>query len=275
MSALPDLSAVALDIARRGFYVFPLVPDGKTPSVPWRELSTNDPDWVSDWPPGDNVAIDTGKSGLVVVDVDVKRGDGFKPWKDLLKRNGLDDWPGTFTVRTASGGAHFYFRADNHEIRNSASLIADHVDIRAVGGYVVAPGSVVGGTAYTILYDAPLLPLPDWLAEAATAPGGATRPDRAGTSDGDGALLRKTMSARAVERTVNGILDTLATAAPGERNHELFKAACRLFEFVDSGRIADDYAEDALTEAAEMNGLADDGRHAVRATIASARRAVS
>jgi hypothetical protein len=49
------------------------------------------------------------------------------------------------------------------------------------GGYLVGPGSVVGGRAYAIEADLPVAPLPGWLAELLAAPvslragGGAAR----------------------------------------------------------------------------------------------------
>jgi hypothetical protein len=68
---------------------------------------------------------------------------------------------GTFTVTTPSGGTHLYFRAPVAAIANSASRLGPLIDIRADGGYVLGPGSRVGGRSYTrtnATLPAPLLP---------------------------------------------------------------------------------------------------------------------
>lgn len=58
---------------------------------------------------------------------------------ELARRNG--QLPRCPLVRTGGGGWHAYLRAP-FAVRNSASKIAGGVDIRGVGGYVVAPPSL-------------------------------------------------------------------------------------------------------------------------------------
>jgi hypothetical protein len=83
--------------------------------------------------------VDCGKSGLVVVDLDVKKGvDGPGSWKRHCSGHQL---PATFHVHTPSGGWHTWYRDPASKYRNSAGEIAPGVDIRAVGGFVVAPSS--------------------------------------------------------------------------------------------------------------------------------------
>lgn len=86
-------------------------------------------EWVQG---GGNVGLRTGSiSGIGVVDVDPENS-GEVP----------DGIPQTATVETPSGGLHFYYKIPaGIEIRNSASQIADGVDVRGEGGYVVFPGS--------------------------------------------------------------------------------------------------------------------------------------
>ena len=51
--------------------------------------------------------------------------------------------PKTWTCNTGSGGQHFYFSYPvGNDIRNSASAVAPNIDIRANGGFVVAPPSI-------------------------------------------------------------------------------------------------------------------------------------
>jgi AAA domain/Bifunctional DNA primase/polymerase, N-terminal len=60
--------------------------------------------------------------------------------------------PATFYVRTPSGGWHLWWRDPDGKYRLSASAVAPGVDVRAVGGYVLAPAS----DGYTWYAEAPL-----------------------------------------------------------------------------------------------------------------------
>lgn len=169
----PDVNLVNLHETVRtlcgwGWYVFPLAPKQKTPIT-----SNGNKDATKEVLPAVglfnsgrlNIGIATGPSKLVVLDVD---GDAGKKW--LVTVTGISGLPRTFTVRTRSGGFHFYFRApDEVEVRNSASRIAPGIDIRANGGYVVGPTSWVAadkkGPAgwYKVIDDSPVAQLPEWL----------------------------------------------------------------------------------------------------------------
>jgi hypothetical protein len=95
------------------------------------------------WPDRCNFGIATGRiSGLVVVDVDPKHY-GFATLTAL--ENDLGPLPtDTPRVRTGSGGLHIYlaYPDDGLAIRNSAGALGPGIDMRADGGYVVAPPSV-------------------------------------------------------------------------------------------------------------------------------------
>jgi hypothetical protein len=139
----------ALDLAAKGFRVFPLVPNGKTPAIKqWPDLATCDVETIERWwsqDPTCNIGIATG-NGLVVLDFDVKNnGQGLN---DLAKfeEQGLDS---SVEVATASGGSHVYLQVPSGiEIANSAKKIAPATDVRGHHGYVVAPGSQVDGRHY-------------------------------------------------------------------------------------------------------------------------------
>jgi hypothetical protein len=148
----------ALDRAAQGLPVFPCRPDKKPRIKGWPTAATTDPEqikaWWARWPNA-NVGIPTGeRSGLLVLDVDLDKG-GFESLEALTS-----SLPDTYTVRTGSGGAHFYFRyPPGSNIRNSASLLAPGVDIRGEGGYVVAPPSRTTAP-YAVLSDVPLAAIP-------------------------------------------------------------------------------------------------------------------
>lgn len=138
--------AAALTYAERGLYVFPVRlgvrGDGKKDVRPidaWKSASSRDPEqittwWTNGWA-GAALAIDTGKSGLVVADQDVSDGKrGPENWEILGERS-------EFRVRTPSGGLHDYYRADPEQPVSVANRgeVTDGVDVRGDGGFVFAP----------------------------------------------------------------------------------------------------------------------------------------
>ncbi len=64
---------------------------------------------------------------------------------------------------------HLYFVAPaGAKLRNTAGTLGLKIDTRAGGGYVVGSGSAVGGKAYTVVIDAEVAPLPEWLTKLLT-----------------------------------------------------------------------------------------------------------
>ena len=111
------------------------------------------------------IGMPTGKSsGIVALDIDTKNGNDGMPWVEQH----LDRLPTTTIVSTRTGGLHFWFLCPRGEVtvRNSASKIAQGVDIRGDGGFVIVPPS----PGWTIENDADTVPLPDWLLDVAVAP---------------------------------------------------------------------------------------------------------
>ena len=96
-----------------------------------------------------NIGIATGTiSNLFVLDIDTGgEKTGFDSLSTLETKHG--SLPATPRVRTGSGGEHFYFWCDDPEMRNSAGKIGQNIDVRANGGYVVAPPSThISGNIY-------------------------------------------------------------------------------------------------------------------------------
>ncbi len=87
-----------------------------------------------------NIGIVTGKiSGLFVLDIDGDKGEASL--KELEAIHG--SLPKTIEVITGSGGRHIYFKYPaDIEIKNSASIIGENLDIRGNGGMVVCPPSM-------------------------------------------------------------------------------------------------------------------------------------
>jgi len=137
-------NSVALRYAESGLAVFPCKARDKKPSTPNGCLdATTDQNILKNWIhkyADSNVAIATGPSHLVVLDVDQKSG-GLASLVELQKQ--IPEIKDGFRVKTGGGGFHFYFRADpEHDIRNSAGRIGAGLDIRGNGGYVIAPPSI-------------------------------------------------------------------------------------------------------------------------------------
>ncbi|WP_154794717.1 bifunctional DNA primase/polymerase [Occultella kanbiaonis] len=134
---------VALGYARSGIPVFPCGPDKRPLTRHGFKDATTDLAVVRDWwaqHADAMVATPTGSaSDLAVLDVDVKHGIDGEASLAALEAE-LGPLPVTMAVRTRSGGRHLYFRHDGAS-RSSASRIAPGIDVRAEGGYVIAPGS--------------------------------------------------------------------------------------------------------------------------------------
>ena len=117
---------------------------------------------------------------VIVLDVDPRHG-GDHSLRQLEDRHG--PLPLTWRAFTGGGGEHVYFRApEGVEIRNNAGRLGPGLDVRGVGGYVVAPPSIhISGNQYVWNVDhhpdeVPLAALPEFL--TATAPINQATPPR-------------------------------------------------------------------------------------------------
>jgi putative DNA primase/helicase len=169
----------AFALAAQGFRIIPLAPGSKAANLPeWPQRATTDlAELGSMFPAPDddpmlnvaqNLAVVTG-DGLLVLDVDPKNG-GDGSLLDLQFDQGV--LPTTRTVRTPSGGRHFYYRVppDRH-VPNSTSKLGPGLDIRGDGGYVAAPPSKTEKGEYVWENtDTPVADAPAWLIEKATEP---------------------------------------------------------------------------------------------------------
>lgn len=166
----------ALELARKGFYVFPIVEDGKKPAITgWPHRATTDEETIRKWwaapNEGRNIGIATEPSNLIVVDLDDKNGKcGSDEFDKLCYAHGYTD---TMMVDTPSGGYHLYFHVpEGMTLKSTACAIADGIDTRAVGGFVVAPGSSIEGKFYRVASSSnvAITTCPDWIAEKVQRP---------------------------------------------------------------------------------------------------------
>lgn len=162
------LMAAVCYATRFNFSVFPCLERGKTPLTAHgckdatRDISTLEA-WWTQWANA-NVAIATGTisgSGLLVLDID---GDeGRQALRSLEQTHG--SIPSTPQVLTGNG-EQYYFQAPC-PLKNRVR-IAPGIDIRADGGYVIAPPSVhPNGKVYTWelsgrIDENPIADAPEW-----------------------------------------------------------------------------------------------------------------
>jgi len=255
--------AMALAYARAGFAVLPLhtpAPGGgcscrrrgcdragKHPRLPHGLTgASTDQNQVREWWrrwPAANVGLRTGG----VADVcDIDSPDGRAAVR-LLLGAGLAGGP---LVRTGSGGWHVYLAPTGHG--NRARLLPG-VDWRGAGGYVVAPPSRhASGRRYRWLRPlVPALPecppaLLDLLAPARPVPVAAD-------------LAALAAGVRRPQRYARAALDRecarVATAAVGERNHTLYRAARALGRLAQAGLVDTGQVTAELAQAARAAGL--------------------
>jgi hypothetical protein len=238
----------ALDAAERGWFVFPIRPNRKAPAVfsDWEGRATRDRAALRRWFGGSpmfNIGIATGRSNLLVVDIDTPRdgagSDGRRALTDLAREVGEAVPAHTFRVATPRG-EHLYFVAPpGVALRNTTSRLAPCVDTRSAGGYVVGPGSVVAGRRYRVVCPGPPAPVPLWLLNLLRRPQVDRRPPTA-------VPVASPRLAGYVDAATRGEVHNVAAAAVGTRNQTLFIAAARLGGFVAAGVLPEDNARAAL-----------------------------
>lgn len=280
-SAASPLLAAALDYLARGWFVLPCRVGQKTngqgqvvkdvrPIDRWDQASSNDPAMVRAWfGPGGawadaSVAIDTGKSGLVVVDLDMSgTKNGFEVWSQV------GGPMASYANATPSNGIHLFFRADPARPVgiDSHGKIGPGVDVRGTGGLLIMPPSADfrGHYRETSYADwAQLTPVPDIVVERVPL-GGRNSPtsavtgvDSTGQRDpltlgrfiaGDG--VPKYTKAEANRRMQDALRAAAGTPEGQGFNHALNEAAFELGHWVGGGYIQRNEAELMLSYVVE------------------------
>ena len=120
--------------------------------------------WWQQWPDA-NLGVVTGD--IVALDVDPRHG-GDDSLRGLESEHG--ELPITWRFLTGGGGEHVVFQAcPTAKVANSQGRLGPGLDVRGIGGYIVAPPSQhILGRRYEISVDhhpedVPLAPMPDWL----------------------------------------------------------------------------------------------------------------
>ena len=302
-ASVPTNASLAEALSAAGLRVFPCAPyDGyaagkaaKAPLVLWRSSATAQrasvQRWWQQWPdamPG----IDLGASGFLVVDAD--GAAGIAAFEAICEpHGGVPECP---MVDTPSGGRHYWFKLPKGlALGNGRGALPPKascaIDIRGVGGFVIAPGALRDDGLYSIPDGDPLdvlhsPELPDFLRQVLTStreeigPGPSSQNPLAPVKAPEGITLppvridMENPRLRAwVESAFQQEIQALAQAGKGGRNEQLNRSAFAVYQLVAAGWIKDEHAHAALLDAAATCGLLrDDGRKQVLATLASGKR---
>ncbi|MFE1250816.1 bifunctional DNA primase/polymerase [Streptomyces sp. NPDC058766] len=265
--------------------------------------------------PGLGVGVACGPAGLVIIDIDAHGAqvpdrdrllpgiripadvdltglaDGFHTIALLAALRGAgspaDDGT-TLRVRTPSGGLHVWYRAQRgHTWQCSTGSgggrsLAWQVDVRASGGYIVAPGMVTEAGAYEPVGPArEPAPLPVWLARELERTGHLPRPrmpaSRPVPPRARQAVLAAGGGRWAAGRALAALLaDVTGCAAVPEGaafSEKLNRAAYTAGGLVASGHLAQQEAERVLWDAAEYARPGQERRYAaiIRAGLDAGR----
>lgn len=178
-----DLLKAALDYAARGWRVLPLHtpagtggcscgdPEcgslGKHPrTAHGLKDATTDPAtigaWWQQWPAA-NIGVLTGTpSGFFVLDI-----DGDEAVRTLKEFDRIPPKEHALWQRTGRGWQVLFEVPADFAVKNTAGAVAEHVDTRGDGGYIVAPPSLhANGKRYQWLTTNAPGPAPAWLLEA-------------------------------------------------------------------------------------------------------------
>lgn len=275
---MSELLEYALKYAKLGWYVFPChtplsKPGWSCSCEAWRRK--HNPDYVCDSPgkhprtkaglddattdeaqirqwwrqsPKANIGINCGKSGLLVLDIDL--------YKDAYKGHDLELDEQTVTAISGGGGEHLFYRQSG-ELGNRRKGIPDGIDVRGHGGYVVvAPSLHKSGNNYQWEvehdpWERELKPVPPKLVELLTpAPARTVQVDTTKKYENKGSAYGIQALTKEYER--------VAVSVDGTRNSTLNVAAFAVGQLVAGGELDLNYASNKLLEAAVKAGLSQE-----------------
>jgi hypothetical protein len=225
MSAILDC---ALELALQKVRLFQVRPNSKIPAVTdFAGKATSDPEELTklfgatDYNSGIACGRISENFYLVGFDIDNKDGRNGYETLELLAELG-ETFPETWAQKTPSGGEHRLFWSPV-AIRQGTNVCGSGIDLRGEGGYLVGPGSTIGGVPYSVLRHLPIARFPQWAIDKwekkATL---LSLPVGAGTPVENQIF--------ALKRSVD-YLNSLEPAQQGSRNETSYVVAARLKDF--------------------------------------------
>ena len=308
-TTLPSQLEAALHFARRGWPVFPCSVANKRPLLAREtgddgkpikgsggvsKATTDEPlirEWWSKWPKA-MIGVAVGAAGMLVVDFDPRKerikvdgaydeatGEVEQEWieqewtleqlkADLEEMMGCP-LPVSLAVRTPSGGIHVYFKMPAGKPIGNRGNLPKHIDVRGLGGYVIAPPSYCEGDgknsvgAYRWLRgdaDAPIANVPEQLVEILRAPPArpaGDRPSPQPSRDPGGRTIvpvdideaHRRYALRALDEEVRELAGTpTGGGRHGGRNQGAYWAAFNLGQFVGAGALSESMVRGCLLE---------------------------
>jgi hypothetical protein len=216
--------------------------------------------WWQQWPHA-NIGLAANHNRLAIIDVDPRHdGDHSLAVLDQWAVRRGADMVNTHTVRTPSGGLHYYYHAPPGGIKTAANTFGANgtgLDTRGVGGYVVAPPSMGLPGRYEHVIDSgePAV-WPDCLTQAIDM----AYPERKPISP----LARNAPPQPPPTASrqhgwglaaLTGECTAVAQTEEGGRSDRLNKAAYKLGGIVASGHLTTEQVTEHLTAAAITCGL--------------------
>jgi AAA domain/Bifunctional DNA primase/polymerase, N-terminal len=236
MSLLDD----ALTLASSGYPVFPCLPTKRPATAHGFKDATRDAATITVLfaeTAGTLLAVPTGEaSGFDVLDIDPRHGG--LDWEHIARL------PNTHTTRTLNGGFHYRF-LHAPGVRNSASLIAEGIDIRGDGGYVIAAPS----PGYEVVDHTEAVHWPNWLLALVLARDPPERPKTNGHAPAP-------ISSARLNGFVSSLQARVRAAPEGGKHYQLRNAALSLGGIMDQAGITEADALQRLLSALP-EGVAD------------------
>jgi RecA-family ATPase len=204
--------------------------------------ATTDEQQLAKWwkvNPQANLAVATGEaSGLVVIDIDPDKG-GWESLLELEEKHGRP--PETVEVETGGGGIHLYYRYPDGVKIGSRNGWRPGVDVKADGGYVIAPPSNHVKGVYHWAdgrrpCDVELADIPPWLLELLPRKDEA-KPDPTtnGSVNGSHKFTFTDGGASLVQRA-EAYVAKAEGASKGNRNDTAFRLAGHVAALDDNGQ---------------------------------------
>lgn len=211
--------------------VIPKGDDGKEVRFPadWRTRTFDQPE---DWAGFSGIGVDTERSGVVLIESDI-RGD--EKGIDNLKAAGISLPATPVCALSQSNGQHRWYRANpRYPVGNTVSKLANLIDTRGVGGFAIAPPTVVEGTdrgwrsvgqhRFGDLHVDEWPVLPDDLAQRIAVRAARKSVPKPGFVPGDVTDAQRAYATEVIDRK----LQTLRDAPPGQRDSVMAKTIPRI-----------------------------------------------
>jgi hypothetical protein len=240
----------AEEYASKGMHIFPLRVKGKQPanSHGYKEATTSKEVIKAYWKAAPyNIGLATGEvNNLVVVDVDDEQ-----IWATFLATQ-AKELPIGPKVKTGKGHHLYFSYPAGRSIRNKQKP-GMGFDIRANGGYVVAPPSIhPNGSVYEFTTTEEELPeLPNWLLELIAKPKEVAKTKL----DFNASIAAANDSLPYGMQALENECQAIAAAPQGTRNDQFNKSCFSIGQLVAGGVINHSFAFNSLTKAAQQSGL--------------------